>query len=232
MTERVLVFNGYGGSNSQGPTVARWVAAANAQVALVSELGKLADDLDNIGKVWRSVKDTPPDVAVVTRFKIPNKIEVSTKQLTKFIRRDDKPLLWRDRHVVRVVRRNRAYYSVHANAAISDDEGKWWNNEGAKEWRTQGLPTLIQMIMKDQDNGLSIRVGGDMNFFESDAPMGPKSIFDDLGLAYINSRAMWLAWSREDQVVAKQIMDKAPGADAHNALLVELRAKRKSKKKR
>src|SRR5687768_16464332 len=101
MAERILTFNGCGGSNPRGPPLAQWVKDFNVDIALVSELGDLKDDLRAIGRVLYADGDTPTDVGIVV---INGKVdEFEAKKLTDFVKRPgDKPMLWRDRWYTRV----------------------------------------------------------------------------------------------------------------------------------
>lgn len=223
VAERILVFNGYGSSNPKGPEVARWIKELRIRVALISELGRLDEDLRAIGHLY-DVDERPKDCAVLVRGA--RATAARAFKVTPFVKRKQKPLLWRDRHVMRVRRWRKVYYAVHGNAAIQGPKGNWLSNEGAEEWR-EAMIWLHARIASDIDAGLKVRVGGDFNFRDADVAWSPNQMFDALGLDYISDgRVMWLAWDpRHSRVLIKRVLGIAPGADAHKALLVSLRRK-------
>lgn len=235
MVEKVVVLNGYGGSNQQGPRLAAMLRGLSFTVALISELGQLVDDLQKVGRVYYNRAETPHDVGIVVANPVVGRvgkvIRFLGKRLTRFVHRGgDKPMLWRDRWVVRVRILNRVYYAVHGNAVIAGPGGGWLQNEGASVWRS-ALRELDDMIRADIRNGLRIRIGGDFNFPESDVPLSPNEFFEDLGLDWrSDGRVMFIAWDpHTDRLLDFKVLPTAPGADAHKVLAATL-VKRKERK--
>jgi hypothetical protein len=153
---------------------------------------------------------------------------VQRVQLTRKIKREERPLLWRDRWYVRVRRWNRVYYSIHGNAVIQNEDGTWRQNPGARAWKS-AMAGLQEDILRDLEAGRRVRVGGDFNFRESDAVLSPNRFFKTLGMSYFHDgRVMWFAWTpSKDVLVKKQVRGVAPGADAHGSLYVELKKRRR-----
>lgn len=229
MSEKILVFNAYGGANRKGDLLAKWVQRLGVRVGLISELGRLTDELNKIGTVYASARDVPRDVGVLVVGRERKGVKWRTDRLTPFVKRPgaEKDRLWRDRHYVRVrLPFKRVYWALHANALIHRN-GQWLDNAGADVWR-KALRDLERMIKEDIEAGYRVRVGGDMNFPDSREEWGPRDFFNRLGLEAISDNAvMWFAWDgKHDRLVKSEILPTAPGADAHRCIFVELKRKR------
>jgi hypothetical protein len=240
MLDRVVVLNAYGGSNREGPKVATWLRALSFTVAIVSELGWLSDDLSKAGRVYRNPKERPPDVGIVVSSRLSaaafKALEWVGGMLSKFIRRpgSSKPRLWRDRWFVRVRIFKRVYYSFHGNALVAGKE-HWLNNEGA-EVQKEAMRKIKAMLLEDIEAGLRVRGGGDFNIDDDAAfPLSPTNMFQELGLAWrSDGRVMYGFWDpRTDELTEFRTLGRAPGADAHEGLLLVLKKRpRKGRSKR
>lgn len=226
MVERVMATNLYGGSNPRGPAVRDWIRDIDPNVVLISELGRMTDDLRPIGRV---VHGSQNDVGIlVCKGKVD---EANVVKLTDHIHRNDRPLFWRARYYVRVRINDRVYYCTHGNAAIKNDQNGYLDNRGAEVWK-EGMKKLRAAVERDIDKGYAVRVGGDFNMGESRPPIQhtPNDMFDDLGLNYMRHNVDWIAWDpRYDSVENKRVIGKAPGADAHHTLILTLDEKESHK---
>jgi len=237
-TEKVIVANFYGGGNKQGDRLRRWLSFIGFHVVLISELGHLIDELEKIGKVYYNRKESRPyDVGILVSSSVMNRsaraISWMGGKLTPFVRRKGPAKrLWRDRWFVRVRIWGRVYYSIHANAAITGPKGNWVHNKGAAVWK-EALRELQGMIREDIKKGLRVRVGGDFNMIESDAENAPNDFFEELGMRHVHDRVMWFGWNPDtDRLVEHRVLGIAPGADAHNVLVVKLRRIRRKRNRK
>lgn len=223
MSDRVMVVNTYVG-NQEGPRVRRWFRRLRVDVAIISELGNLDEHLDVGGKTFFSRGDTPHDSAIwVVGSRLDSILAIAGWQLTPFIPRPKSRAkrLWRDRWVVRVRVGRKVYWSIHANAAISDGKGGFNDSHGARAWK-KALREVIEGVQRDIDKGLRVRLGGDFNMGEGTHQLSPNKIFEALGMDYMSDgRVMWLGWT--DVAVRKQVLGTAPGADAHRVIVVDLK---------
>jgi hypothetical protein len=215
--DRILIFNG---NSDKGAEVRKWVEKHDPTHAIVCEVNSLKSELRKIGRLYYSNRPDVTDVAVLIRSR--GLVRHRSGRLTRFIfRGEPTPNMWRDRWYTRTREGRTVTYAIHANAIIADD-GQWMDNEGAREWR-KALIELHRMISKDKHRGLRVRVGGDMNFTKSSVRMSPNNFFRSLGMSYHHHNVMWFAWDpKRDRAKVKDTLGKAPGADAHLALLVEL----------
>jgi hypothetical protein len=219
---KVLAFNG---NTTRRDDIRDWINRIDPDVCLICETGGLNTLYKGMGKYHHPPRSTPPDPSVLVRKPGDQQVRFTSGQLTQYVRYSaDKPMMWHDRYYVRARVGRTANYSTHGNAIIHDN-GKWRDNEGARRWKA-GLTKLGGLIRRDRNNGLAVRVGGDFNFPRSPVPRSPNNFFDGLGLNFFCHGLMWIAWDpRKERLVDSRELGKAPGADAHHALVVVLEAR-------
>jgi len=223
--ERIRVMNTYVG-NQLGHRVKEWLESDRINIGIISEIDDLWKWLDDIGRVVKDDSERQHDCAILVRGKKRiERMKVTVKRVTPFIKREgDKPMLWRDRWIVRVEIGRKVYYSVHANAAIAGPEGRFFDNKGAEAW-IDAMKWLHDRIVEDKGNNKLVRIGGDFNQqANEDVRWNPAWLFDRLGLRYFDDgRVMYLAWDpRDTKVVKREVTAKVPGADAHESLTLFL----------
>lgn len=229
--ERICVANTYT-NNTMGDVVGNWFVQNQVNIALISELGRSADELSLMGRLFYAGASKPPDSAILVRgWWRSRRAKVSHHQVTEFVKRQDKPMLWRDRWVVRCQIGKQVYYAVHANAAVGTSDGKWLANEGAEEWKG-AMKWLCESAEADIKNGLHVRIGGDFNMTpNATVRYNPTNVFEYLGMHWFgDGRVMYLAWDPHNtKVVRRRVTARVPGADAHQSLTLHLKRKRTRK---
>lgn len=235
MADKVVVCNTYA-ANRRPNAVVEWLRNLRVLVAIISEVGRSESPLRRAGLLYVSPKDKPPDVAIwVRRRRWKRRGLAIYRRVSPFIDRpqSDKKMLWRDRHIVRFRFFKRVWYAVHANAAIGNDEGEYFNNKGARAWK-QAMSTLEGMILHDLRKGYRPRVGGDFNIRPNSGELlNPAHMFKSLGMEFINVDVMYLAWHPgRDRCVRSGIGPRVPGADAHRSLHAVFRRPKRTRRRR
>jgi hypothetical protein len=221
--EKVVVFNAHGGSNTKGAAINDWLRAIDVDVAFISELKRLADDL-RAGRLYTgkpAMGRGANDTAILLRSGRASYFR--QHQLTRDVPWNDEHPGWsHDRWFTHVRKDNTAYFAVHGNAVIQKD-GEWLSNPGADEWRCEGLPKLYNAISRAKRRGRDVQIGGDFNFPASSTKWSPNWMFDQLGLRYIHHNVDWFAWDPEVWRTTHHSIGRiAPGADAHKSIQVHL----------
>lgn len=226
----VAVFNAAGGGNKAGADhFKEWYDELGCDIALVSEVFRFARVLRECGHLsMGSGGHGPEDVGVITRRR---PLHAKTTQVTKFIDRGhaDKPLLWHDRWVERVVagvlpQRRTVAISSHAPAVIQDPHtGQLFDNGGGREWRTRGLPATETILRRDMDRNRPLIHGGDLNQHKADGGDNPAAMYDRLGMNYRTDALMWFAWNpKRFKLRSAEWLPTPPGSDGHKTGLFTL----------
>lgn len=214
----VIVTNAHSGGNSQQPAYVSWLAGQDVALAFVSEAHSMLDALKRAGEVHAgAIGHGPREVATVTR-----RLDILQWHTTQLTRDMGTPIAhdrWATRIRFTVDGVESVAYSVHANAAIQNALGFLKDSPGALEW-ARGLAKLKAMLAADIAAGLSVIIGGDFNWHDTEAirPHSPAAMFRSLGLAYFATELLWLAWSPAAFLLATSTtLPHPPGSD-HVAL--------------
>lgn len=234
-TITVAAFNATGGSNrTDVGRFGTWYDDLECDVAIVSEVFRFANVLRHCGHLRvGSDNHGREDCGVITRRKVKR---WSQRRVTRFINRpgSDKPLLWHDRWLTRVVAGPRwdriVAVSSHAPAVIQNRAtGRPLDNPGANEWRDYGAPATERCLRRDMAGGRPLAHGGDLNQRECDDKKHhdcgcPAEMYRRLGMEYVTHEVMWCAWNpRRFELVRWDVLPTPPGSDGHPVLLVTLR---------
>lgn len=227
MAERIRVMNVY--TNNRHPwRVVKWIQNDKIRISLISELdSQFLEPMRSAGRLLTRLGATrAEDTAILVRGsrRLRRRMDYMIKQVSPFIPRpgSEKPMLWRNRDIVRAIdhKRKRVYYSVHLNAAIGNDEGRWLNNAGAV-----AAIRAMEWLMKDAERWLKedfiVNIGGDFNIRSNrHCPWNPAWVAAELGLNWqTDGRVMYFMWSNHPKYkVEVNVTYRVPGADAHRTL--------------
>lgn len=239
MAVRRRVANIYSGNQTPW-AVSKWLVNDGIQIALLSEIDRQhLEPLRSVGRLATRLGATrPEDTGILIRGRRRRRrAEVKVRKVSPFIPRpgSDKPMLWRDRDIVRVIdhKAKTVDYSVHNNAAIGNLEtGKWWDNKGAFASK-DAMKWLHDDAAKWIELGYDVFIGGDFNLTgNKDVPWNPAWVFKDLDMNWVSDgRVMFFAWTENPKyTVEANVTERAPGADAHRSITAT--RKRKSRFRR
>ncbi|HEY9070313.1 MAG TPA: hypothetical protein VIV61_08635, partial [Candidatus Ozemobacteraceae bacterium] len=125
-------------------------------------------------------------------------------------------------------------YSLHLNAVIQQKDGRPY---ASRRWDVtrEALEDLEKRWKEDIKDGWPVVIGGDFNWNNGREharahEMAPGRILDRLGLAFVNTELMWLAWTPKTHAIASRRSVPSvsiPGlyAGEHPALFVTLRSR-------
>ena len=239
----VAVFNATGGSNDTG--VARfvnWYDDLECDVAIVSEVFRFARVLRRCGHL-RVGSDSHgrEDVGVITRRRVRR---WSQRRVTRNVPRpgSDKPLLWHDRWITRVVAGpiwdRVVALSSHAPAVIQDKPtGRLLDNPGAREWKVRGFPKTRDLLFRHMLKNKPVVHGGDLNQRECDDETHddcdcPAALYRHVGMEYRTREVVWFAFNpRRFELARSEWLPTPPGSDGHPVGLFTLRRKSRRERK-
>jgi len=221
MVRTFVVTNARSGASQQDAAYAAWVRDQGADVTLVSEAAGCLDELELAGSVYAGEGSIPArEVAVVLgsgAFRVHRSVKLTDGLGTRVA-----PARWTTRVVDLLDGWTVVEYSVHAHAGIQDSDGTMHTGRAAQDWEA-ARELLERLIRADLDLGREVVVGGDFNMRDlgdnTTAPM-----FNRLGLRYMQTELLWLAWSSAFTFTHMDRLPNPPGSD-HVALRVQLTPK-------
>lgn len=234
-TARIVVINARSGGNRDRDGFGRWLARQKPDLSLVCEAANMAEHLRPAGRTYNTGLETRgrKEVAIVVRdgLRVLNHTcgKVSP-DLGTGIAHDR----WWARVETRVAGVKSRVYSLHLDAAIQQHDGE---PMPSNRWNVtrEGLEELEKRWKQDIEDGWAVIIGGDFNWNNGreharSHPQAPGRILQRLGMSFVNTQLMWLAWTPRTHTLTGRLNvppTNIPGlfAGEHPALLIDLRVR-------